>query len=292
MIGARNIFKQVFKWCLFPFLGVVTSDAQNDLPCANMALSTPFDVMLEKGHSLLTGYDPEDCACLGEYFAKKHLKEGKPALLDSEWVPIFELKGFAHCRLADYNFAYRIIPDLFLPADDRPKARAYIERYNALMLYELKEQAGEESYAEIFEPPEGLDPYVLREQLDLLVQYGEITRNYWVDDSKVWIRFDLGPLYRKFDLDWKSLRFEIIDENDARGHYLLTLEEIDRKGFPLIINSESRKSNVWFDFKIRVDYSSLSKEDTILTCERINEFVHDFEHLSLTKELRLITHLH
>lgn len=265
---------------------------QEDLPCLAMAQSTPFDQFLENGHSLLSGYTPEDCACFGEYFARKHIAEGRMALLDSEWVPIFELKGYSHCRLADYDYAYKIIPDLFLPADDRPKARAYIERYNALMLYELRRIAGEDNYEDIFHPPDMLDPYVLRERLHKLSRFGQITRSEWIDDRQIRIRLDLKPLYRNLNIDWRKLQFEIIDENNPDNPYLLSLEELDRDGFSLVINSKSRKSNVWFDFKIRVDYSGLSDNGVLFTCDRINEFLYRYDHLSLTKDLRLITHLH
>ncbi|PHN08521.1 hypothetical protein CRP01_01005 [Flavilitoribacter nigricans DSM 23189 = NBRC 102662] len=257
-----------------------------------MAQSSPFDQLLEKGHSLLSGYTPEDCSCFGEYYARKHIREGNFALLDSEWVPIFELKGYSHCRLADFGFAYKIIPDLFLPADDRPKARAYIERYNALMLYELKGIAGEENYEDIFHPPSMLDPYVLRERLHQLARFGQITRSEWKNDETVRIRLDLKPLYRNLDLDWKKLRFLIVDENKTDSQYILSLEDLDKEGFPLVINSESRKSNVWFDFKIRVEYSHLTEDGELFTCEQINDFLYEFDHLSLTKDLRLITHLH
>ncbi|MCB0632800.1 MAG: hypothetical protein KDD15_23845 [Lewinella sp.] len=277
---------------IFFFLSTAFLSAQNDLPCAVMAQATPFDVLLEKGHSLLSGYQPEDCACFGEYFAKKHLSQGNPALLDSEWVPIFDLNGYSHCRLSDFGFEYKIIPDLFLPADDRPKARAYIERYNALMLNELREKAGEKDYKEIFNPPVKLDPYQLQSRLKLLVRYGQITRSEWLDKNTVQIRIDLGPLYRNMKVDWKELYFEVIDENKQGVHYMLSLEEIDRKGFPLIINSESRKSSVWFDFKIRLNYAKLMEDGEIAICERIREALAAFEHLSLTKDLRLITHLH
>lgn len=279
-------------WLVLQGLALPFSSAQGDLPCATMAQSTPFDQLLEKGHSLLSGYRPQDCACFGEYYAKKHIKQGNLALLDSEWVPIFELKGYAHCRLADYGFAYKIIPDLFLPADDRPKARAYIERYNALMLYELKRIAGENNYKDIFEPPDMLDPYVLRERLHQLSRFGQITRSEWLNDQIVQIQLDLKPLYRNLDMDWKKIQFEIIDENKPGSNYLLTLDELDKEGFPLTINSESRKSNVWFDFKIRVAYSNLMDNGVIFTCDRIDEFLYEFDHLSLTKDLRLITHLH
>lgn len=262
------------------------------LPCATMAQSTPFDQLLENGHSLLSGYLPEDCACFGEYYAKKHISQGEFALLDSEWVPIFELKGYSHCRLADNGFAYKIIPDLFLPADDRPKARAYIERYNALMLYELKEIVGEKEYEAIFNPPKILDPYVLRERLHQLSRFGQITRSEWVDDKTVRIRLDLKPLYRNLSLDWKKIRFLIVDEHKMDSQYVLSLEDLDKDGFSLVINSESRKSNVWFDFKIRLEYSHLAEDGEIITCEQINDFLYEFEHLSLTKDLRLITHLH
>lgn len=274
-------------------LSTVFVNAQSaELPCATMAQSTPFDQLLENGHSLLSGYRPEDCTCFGEYYARKHIEQGKFALLDSEWVPIFELKGYSHCRLADFGFSYKIIPDLFLPADDRPKARAYIERYNALMLYELKEIAGEKNYEDIFHPPKILDPYVLRERLRQLSRFGQITRSEWINDEMVRIRLDLKPLYRNLSLDWKKIRFLIVDEHREDQQYILSLEDLDKDGFTLKINSESRKSNVWFDFRIRLEYSHLAKEEEIVTCDEINDFLNQFEHLSLTKDLRLITHLH
>lgn len=283
---------KISTWLTLLFWNAVSLSAQNDLPCATMAQSTPFDKLLESGHSLLSGYRPEDCACFGEYYAKKHIEQGNLSLLDSEWVPIFELKGYSLCRLADYGFDYKIIPDLFLPTDDRPKARAYIERYNALMLYELKRITGEDNYKDIFQPPVKLDPYVLRERLHLLTRYGQITRSEWKDDQTLLIRLDLKPLYRNLDVNWKQLEFEIIDENKPDTPYKLSLESLDKDGFPLRINSQSRKSNVWFDFKIRIDYSSLAEKGTIFTCERIDEFLYRYEHLSLTKDLRVITHLH
>lgn len=278
--------------CLLFFWSVSDLTAQNELPCAVMAQASPFDVMLEKGHSLLSGYLPEDCACFGEYFAKKHLSQGRAALLDSEWVPIFDLNGYSHCRLADHGFEYKVIPDLFLPAEDRPKARVYIERYNALMLHELKQKAGEKDYKEIFNPPKTLDPYQLQERLKLLVRYGKITRSEWLDKNTIQIRLDLGPLFRNMKVDWKELFFEVVDENKDGVHYMLSLEEIDRKGFPLVISSKSRKSNVWFDFKIRLNYARLMEEGEIAVCDHIREALKKFEHLSLTKDLRLITHLH
>lgn len=274
------------------FVSITTLAAQADLPCAVMAQASPFDVMLERGHSLLSGYQPEDCACFGEYFAKKHLSQGRAALLDSEWVPIFDLNGYSHCQLANHGFEYKRIPDLFLPAEDRPKARAYIERYNALMLHELKEKAGEKDYKDIFNPPKKLDPYQLQERLQLLVRYGKITRTDWLDKNTVQIRLDLAPLYRNMKVDLKELYFEVIDENKQGVHYMLSLDEIDRKGFPLVKNSESRKSSVWFDFKIRINYVRLMEEGDIAICDHIREQLGKFEHLSLTNDLRLITHLH
>lgn len=266
--------------------------AQPSLPCATMAQSTPFDQLLESGHSLLSGYLPEDCACFGEYYAKKHISQGNLALLDSEWVPIFELKGYSRCRLAEYGFDYKLIPDLFMPADDRPKARAYIERYNALMLFELKRVAGEENYQDIFHPPVKVDPYILRERLQQLARFGQITRSDWINEKVVQIRLDLKPLYRNLDMDWKKLRFEIIDENKSGSKLIVTLEELHKTGFPLTINSESRKSSVWFDFKIRINYDDLTDTGLVFTCERIDEFLYEYDHLSLTKDLRLISHLH
>lgn len=274
-----------------PYLRFLSAQS-SDLPCATMAQATPFDQLLEKGHSLLSGYLPEDCACFGEYYAKKHIREGLFALLDSEWVPIFDLKGYAQCRLSDFEFDYKVIPDLFLPANDRPKARAYIERYNALMLYELKRIAGEKNYEEIFNPPNMVDPYVLRERLHQLSRFGQITKSDWNSEKEVQIRVDLKPLYRNLKLDWRKLKFEIVDENKTNGRYLLSLEELDKTGFPLTINSESRKSNVWFDFKIRVEYADLTEQGQVFTCERINDYLYEFDHLSLTRDLRLITHLH
>lgn len=285
-------FSMVTTWLMAFLLGEVSLSAQQDLPCSAMAQSTPFDKLLENGHSLLSGYTPEDCACFGEYYAKKYIKQGQFALLDSEWVPIFELKGYSHCRLADYGFTYKLIPDLFLPTDDRPKARAYMERFNALMLFELKRIAGEENYKDIFQPPNMLDPYVLRERLHLLVRFGQITRSEWPDDQTVRIKLDLRPLYRNLEVNLKNLRFEIVDEHLPGGTYILSLDQIDKEGIPLRINSESRKSNVWFDFKIRIDYAGLAEKGTVFTCERIDEYLYQYEHLSLTKDLRVITHLH
>lgn len=285
--------RHLILWVVSLWVCACPLHAQNAaLPCATMAQSTPFDQLLEKGHSLLSGYLPEDCACFGEFYAKKHISQGKLALLDSEWVPIFELKGYSHCRLSDYGFEYKIIPDLFLPADDRPKARAYIERYNALMLYELKEVAGEKNYEDIFHPPKMLDPYVLRERLHQLSRFGQITRSEWINKETVRIRLDLKPLYRNLSVDWKKLRFLIVDENKTDSQYMLSLEDLDKDGFPLVLNSESRKSNVWFDFKIRLEFSHFTDDGEIMTCEAINDFLYQFDHLSLTKDLRLITHLH
>lgn len=287
------IIRCTMLWVVFIYSSVLLLRAQTGvLPCETMAQSTPFDQMLEKGHSLLSGYSPEDCACFGEFYAKKHIRQGKFSLLDSEWVPIFELKGYSHCRLAEYDYDYKKIPDLFLPADDRPKARAYIERYNALMLYELKEIVGEKNYEDIFHPPNKLDPYVLRERLKLLARFGQITRSEWINDETIKIRIDLKPLYRNLSLDWRKLRFLIVDENKTDSQYMLSLEDLDKDGFPLVINSESRKSNVWFDFKIRLEFSHFEDDGELITCDEINDFLYGFDHLSLTKELRLITHLH
>ena len=290
MMSARKL-----SVCTLIFAFLVSSGragAQSDLPCRTMAQATPFDQLMERGHSLLSGYTPEDCACFGEYYAKQHIQRGRLALLDSEWVPIFELEGYARCRLADYDFAYKIIPDLFLPAEDRPKARAYIERYNALMLYELKRIAGEDNYADIFSSSSMLDAYDLRERLDQLARFGQITRSNWLSEEEIQIRLDLKPLYRNLELDWRALLFEIVDENKPGSSYVLDLNQLDQNGFPLTINSESRKSNVWFDFKIRIEYSWLSEKGLIFTCESITDYLEQYLHLSLTKDLRIITHLH
>lgn len=265
---------------------------QDLLPCTAMALTHPMDSLILKGKSRLSGFRAEDCSCLGEYFAKEHLQQGKAMLLDSEWVPIFGLQGYGQCELAEHGFEYAVVPDLFYPAADRPKARAYMERYNALMLQELKRRAGEAAYQQIFKTPDMLDPYVLRQRLDMLVRYGQITKTEWLNDSTILVRLNLVPLYRNLDLTWQELDFVVIDENLTDARYLRSVEALDREGFPLRINSESRKSNVWFDFRIRVDYTRLAESGSIYTCERIEDFLYHFEHLSLTRDLKLISHLH
>ena len=234
-----------------------------------------------------------DIKCIARHYAMNDLRNGKFQLLDSANNPFFRIDGETICTLGQYRFDTFFIKDTYLSREEQQIVQWFIEHYNEPMLRKLEQVMGVEPTLKLlFEKKLLLDPYVLRDRLEQL-KYGKALVNLYKEKADVLrVKLNTKGMFQDLNFAYEDLVFIIIDENDERNRFELTAKELMTKGFTLTTNPIRGRSLYWFDFRMRIDYSNLLENGQIFSCEKIEDFLFQFVHFTVTKDYRLIGHDH
>lgn len=260
--------------------------------CANLGARIGLDEKLIKGELQLPTLSKEEYLCLGEFYSQRDLKEKQYFLYESTAHPQFEFNGYSICQLEKYQITFYKIPDLLHGQEEQDKILAFITEYNKAVMTQYRKRIPADEMEKIMHPPAVIDPYSLKERLSLLKQKDkELVQIETVSPQQIRIYFDLNSLFEDLALPIQKLRFILIDENNNNREEL-SLAQLKKKGFLLETNESRLRSSYWYDFRIRVQYDHLAADGLVVSCERTEDYYFHFEHYTVTKDYRLITHEH
>ncbi|MBX2874338.1 MAG: hypothetical protein KTR30_19615 [Saprospiraceae bacterium] len=260
--------------------------------CANLGARVGLDDKLVKGDLQLPNLSLDEFICLGEFYSQRDLKNQEYFLYESTANPQFELNGLSICQLEEHQITFYRIPDLLHEKEEQKKIVAFIKKYNEVVLRQYKKQVPASEMETIFNPPPVIDPYVLKDRLSLLKKRDkELVSIQEIGPQQIKIRADLTPLFEDLNLPPQQFSFIIIDENNNNREEL-SLQQLSKKGFLLRTDESRLSSSYWYDFRIRVEYAKLAASGKVISCEKTEDYYYHFEHLSVTKDYRLISHEH
>lgn len=260
--------------------------------CANLGARVGLDDKLVKGDLQLPNLSLDEFICLGEFYSQRDLKNQEYFLYESTANPQFELNGLSICQLEEHQITFYRIPDLLHEKEEQKKIVAFIKKYNEVVLRQYKKQVPASEMETIFNPPAVIDPYVLKDRLSLLKKRDkELVSIQEIGPQQIKIRADLTPLFEDLNLPPQQFSFIIIDENNNNREEL-SLQQLSKKGFLLRTDESRLSSSYWYDFRIRVEYAKLAASGKVISCEKTEDYYYHFEHLSVTKDYRLISHEH
>lgn len=260
--------------------------------CANLGARIHLDEKLIKGDLTLPDLSLEEFKCLGEFYANQDLKNKQYLLLESSSRPQYGFNGYSICSLEKYEITYQRIGDLLHEKPTQEKICAFIDRYNEIVFATYRKIIPPEEMKKILAPPSVIDPYTLKARLSRLKLKEEALIN--IDpqsDNSIVVKLDVRELFEGIDIPIDRLRFIVIDEN-TNARVELSMKDLSQKGV-VLQTIESRKNSIyWYDFRIRVGYDALAEEGLVVSCEKTEDYYFHFEHLSVTKDFRLINHEH
>lgn len=282
-----------FIFYLFLLCTSINTRASVINDCSVLAEETKLMQLLIQGFEAIPELSKSDLECIAQYYAEEDVKNGNLQLLDSATNPFFKIDGETICVLAQNGFESHIVKDFFSSEEEQAAIQFFIEHYNDVMLIELETQLGAETMLKLlFKKKILLDPYVLKERLEQL-KYGRslISLNK-EQENMLRVKINTKSMFQNLKFTFDDLAFVIIDENNENNRFELSAKEMMNKGFVLYTNQIRGKSTYWFDFKIRIDYSKLLENGEIFSCEKIEDFLFQFVHFTVTKDYRLIGHDH
>lgn len=260
--------------------------------CANLGARIGLDEKLIKGAFQLPKLSKEEFICLGEFYGQRDLKDGQYFLYESTAHPQFQFNGYSICQLEKYEITFYKISDLLHEKEEQDNILAFIQEYNKTVMPVYRKRIPAATMEKIIDPPSVIDPYVLKERLALLKQQDkELVRIEEVAQQQIRLAMDLGPLFENLSLPIQQLRFILIDENNNKREEL-SLGQLRKKGFVLQTDESRLRSSYWYDFRIRVQYNNLTTGGQVVSCEKTEDYYFHFEHFTVTKDYRLISHEH
>ncbi len=260
--------------------------------CANLGARIRLDERLIKGDLKLPALSKAEFECLGEFYAHRDIKSNEYSLYESTAHPQYAFNGYSICSLEKYQINYQQIPDLLQEKEVQDKIMAFIKRYNEIVLPTYLEQIPKGEMEQILSPAEVIDPYVLKARLAILKQKNQaVVQIEPKADHRISVKLDVHELFNGVNLPIERLQFIVIDEN-TNVREILTIKQLKQKGFMLETDESRTKSAYWYDFRIRVEYADLAEEGLVVSCEKTEDYFFHFEHFSVTKDLRLISHEH
>lgn len=261
--------------------------------CPELAEETNLRQLMFSGFEAIPILSQEDVKCIATYYAQNDIKNRAYKLIDSATKPYFKIDGETICILSQYKFETFTVKDFYLSAQEQQIVQYFIQYYNEPMLRKLEQRMGVETTLKLlFEKKLLLDPYVLRERLERL-KFGKSLVNLKKERAGVLrVKINTKGMFKDLNFSVEDLNFIVIDENNYNNRYELSSKEIMQDGFLLRTNPIRARSEYWFDFKIRIDYSNLLKKGEIFSCEKIEDFLFQFVHFTVTKDYRLIGHDH
>lgn len=260
--------------------------------CANLGARVGLDDKLVKGDLQLPKLSLDEFVCLGEFYSQRDVKNQEYFLYESTANPQFEFNGYSICQLEKHQITFYRIPDLLHEKEEQKKILAFIKKYNEVALAHHKERVPAQDMDAIFNPPTVIDPYVLKDRLAVLKKKDKaLVTIEETGPQQIRIKIDLVPLYEDLNLPQAQFNFIVIDENNNRREEL-SLQQLSKKGFLLETDQSRLSSSYWYDFRIRVEYSKLAAAGQVISCEKTEDYFYHFEHLSVTKDYRLVSHEH
>jgi len=269
-----------------------TMQAQSN-NCAQLAEETELLQLMLEGFEAIPEVSTEELKCMAQYYAQEDLRNGNLRLFDSAKKPFFKIDGETICVLAQYGFDSHIIKDFFVSEEDHVLIQLFIEQYNEPMLRALENKMGAETVLKLlFKKKMLLDPYVLKERLEQLKYGRSLVSLNKEQGNMLRVKINTKSMFQDLDFTFEDLGFIIIDENNESNRFELSAKEMMNKGFVLYTHQIRGRSLYWFDFKVRIDYSKLLENGEIFSCEKIEDFLFQFVHFTITKDYRLIGHDH
>jgi|GEM_PF-1908408 len=260
--------------------------------CANLGARIRLDERLIKGDLKLPALSKAEFECLGEFYAQRDLNADQYTLFESTAHPQYAFNGYSICSLEKYQINYQQIPDLLHEKEIQDKIMVFIKRYNEIVLPTYQKRIPKGEMEQILSPAPVIDPYVLKERLAILKQKNQaVVQIEPQDDYRISVKLAINELFDGINLPLERLQFIVIDEY-TNVREILTIKQLKQKGFILETDESRTKSAYWYDFRIRAEYAELAKEGLVVSCEKTEDYFFHFEHFSITKDLRLISHEH
>ena len=266
--------------------------AQFNSDCADLARQTKLDKLIYDGFEKIPALTESEVRCIARYHALGDIDEGIYKLLDRESEPLFNIDGQTICELDQYDYEIFIIPDLAHNEAERSIIQLFIYHYNLVMFQVLEKNLNEVTIDQLLYAPKKLGPYLLRERL-LALTYGKSLVSLEKEAGEILrVRFNVKNMFQNLDISYSDLNFIVIDENNPENRFELSAKEIMNKGFRLSTEFIRGSSEYWFDFRVRIDYNKLIENGEIHTCEKVNDYLFQFVHLTITRDFRIIPHNH
>ncbi|NRB52997.1 MAG: hypothetical protein HRU41_35375 [Saprospiraceae bacterium] len=260
--------------------------------CANLGARVGLDDKLVKGDLKLPSLSLDEFICLGEFYGQRDLKKQEYFLYESTTTPQFQFNGYSICQLEKHQIIFHRIPDLLYEKEEQKKIMAFIKKYNEVVMQHYRKEVPAAEMTSILNPPKVIDPYALKDRLSLLKKKDKMLVTIQdLGAQQVRVKIDLAPLFEDLDLPLQQFNFIVVDEyNNKREE--LSLQQVREKGFVLQTDQIRLSSSYWYDFMLRVEYSKLAASGKVISCEKTEDYYYHFEHLSVTKDYRLVGHEH
>lgn len=266
--------------------------AQFKADCNDLAEQTNLDQLIYNGFEAIPPLTESEIRCIARYHAMMDMAQEKFQLLDRESEPLFHVDGKTICELSKYNFDIFVIPDLLQNKIERSVIQLFTYHYNAIMFQELKQNLSEDKLNDLLYTKKNLGPYMLKERLESLA-YGKGLVSLEKEPGEILrVKINTKKMFQGLDITYQDLNFVIIDENNDKNRFELGAKEVMNKGFILSTEFIRGSSLYWFDFRIRIDYNKLIENGEIDTCEKVNDYLFQFVHLTITKDYRIVPHNH
>lgn len=260
--------------------------------CANLGARVGLDDKLVKGDLQLPNLTLDEFVCLGEFYSQRDLKNKEYFLYESTAHPQFHFNGYSICQLEKHQITFYRIPDLLHEKEEQKKIVAFIKKYNEVVMQSYRKRVPSSEMEEILNPPTVIDPYVLKDRLALLQKRDQsLVEIEKLGPQQIRLKADLAPIFEDLHLPDEQFKFIVVDENNNKREEL-SLQQLNKKGFLLQTDESRLSSSYWYDFKIRVEYAKLAASGKVVSCEKTEDYYYHFEHLSVTKDYRLISHEH
>ncbi len=260
--------------------------------CANLGARVGLDDKLVKGDLQLPKLSLDEFVCLGEFYSQRDLKRQEYFLYESTANPQFQFNGYSICQLEKHQIVFYRIPDLLHEKEEQKKILAFIKKYNEVVMQHYQKRVPAADMSSILNPPKIIDPYVLKDRLSLLKKRDKtLVEIQDIGPQQIRVKIDLAPLFEDLKLPSQQLNLIVVDENNNNREEL-SLQQLSKKGFLLETDQSRLSSSYLYDFKVRVEYSKLAAAGKVVSCEKTEDFFYHFEHLSVTKDYRLVSHEH
>lgn len=266
--------------------------AQFKSDCTDLAEQTNLDQLIYDGFETIPPLTESEIRCIARYHAMTDMAREKFQLLDRESEPLFYVDGKTICELSKYNFNIFVISDLLHSDIEKSVIQLFTYHYNSVMFQEIKQNLSEKEIDNLLYTKKKLGPYVLKERLESLA-YGKGLVSLEKEPGDILrVKINTKKMFQGLDITYQDLNFVIIDENDDKNRFELGAKEVMNKGFILSTEFIRGNSLYWFDFRIRIDYNKLIENGEIDTCEKVNDYLFQFVHLTITKDYRIVPHNH
>ena len=270
----------------------LSTSAQFNSDCSSLAVQTKLDRLIYDGFEKIPALTESEVRCIARYHAEKDAEREHFKLLDRESEPLFNIDGKTICELDNYQYEIFVIPDAAHNEAEKSIIQLFIYHYNLIMFQDLEQYLDEKEIDQLLYSKKSLGPYVLKERLEALT-YGKGLVSLDKESGEILrVKFNTKAMFKGLDITYTDLDFVIIDENTTGERFELSAKELMNKGFLLSTEHIRGSSEYWFDFRVRIDYTRLIENGEIYSCEKVNDYLFQFVHLTITKDFRIIPHKH